>query len=1071
MKKCTNPNCNEELGQDIRVCPYCGQALDTGPDRIDDYHILEFVGETATGSLYRARQEDSGAEVMLRVYAGEMPFTEEQARRIDAELNAVNALSDDAMVRHVAFRQSEQGQWYRVSEWIETASWGDLESSRFFRNPHNRREQVDLLIRMATPLHLLHESGRVMPGFSFDDLLLIRRKDGAWSVKLDYKIGPILSATSLPARSARLERHPDIQTNRHWEKRSDIWTLGRLMLELLVGTDDFDDPCKLLDDIYHRFDPVVLHRKLSGLLRSMVEEDLSRRTSSMAVVLENLQAITDDDIAKWNRFSKDPLKQKKSAMILKRRIGFAASLITLLVISLFFYQRWQTQKETERLVAQKTGQVLELIQDHRLNVDTAVQKSLSQFMVSLEETLPENRMAALADQYRKSIALVLVAGHLEINGKKEISRFGTGTAFLVSSDGYLLTNRHVVLPWDEMTITREDQEYTLEELMEMVRNNGDTVRLVHDVYLWFDGDRAFRTLSTGDALEDIFVLSTAYHNHASAGQKQVQIMGITPEPTQMDRLVMALSRTPDHDDVAVLRVSSVPEGAVPIPLGRSGSRTPIRSGEPVFAMGFPYGHQTIQGNTAISRQTNGTVTRIFEHAIAFDADIHGGNSGGPVIDQQGFAVGIATAINLGLSSMGIALPIQQAHHLLDAIHAGEPQWTGMPFYAFLKDLDLARKAALSGDSQQAAQIMTSLLNRASHPELYLWAGILSADSGRLTPEAKALLRKSLAMNPDNAFIQYLFYRDDFLEGIPSEQRAFREALCALDWRNPYELMGFLVRILEEETDADHAVTMGDTPVDQAFLHWAAADMIKTKEHPGSPDHRRYLHTASRLAPPETHPGFLIHAEMHQPHMAASAGSQPSTAPPTAPGQIDLQSLMSQFQGAAVNKVPQGQSASPPAPEPGILFESAFKHTIKGEWTTALQAVDQYLATPRWENANTLGMGLLKCQLIALQQDNTLARAALQQFIGQTRDPWYRTLAEHLLKNRPAEEIQPKASTLEETLVLATALGLQSEALGNPEQAIRHYNDGLETGLMNWAELQLCLGRREALREGGQAMTD
>ena len=107
---------------------------------------------------------------------------------------------------------------------------------------------------------------------------------------------------------------------------------------------------------------------------------------------------------------------------------------------------------------------------------------------------------------------------------------------------------------------------------------------------------------------------------------------------------------------------------------------------PVITLGFPLGSRTQESTVKVS-VTSGHVRRVFENAIQIDSSIYRGNSGGPVIDQRGKVIGIASraAVDwaLGpipmatlLSDIGQVLPIAPAAAFLDEIRAGRPKWDG-----------------------------------------------------------------------------------------------------------------------------------------------------------------------------------------------------------------------------------------------------------------------------------------------------------------------------------------------------------------------------------------------------------
>ncbi|MFH1135513.1 MAG: trypsin-like peptidase domain-containing protein [Pseudomonadota bacterium] len=1068
MKKCPNPDCNLILGETIKVCPACGRGLEPAPVHIDDYDLVEIVRETSAGVLYRARPKNGESDVMLRLYPAETVWSNEEVQRIDQEFTAVSQLSRERVVQHIASSRAGDGRLLRVSEWIDGVAWGDLTASRFFRDPHKKKDWIDLFIQMAEALNVLHHGGRIMPHLSLDDLLLFKDGDGGWKIKLDYKLSPIPHVPDLsPANPTRLTRHPDLIAQRPLDHRSDIWTLGRLWVELLIGTDDFDDCRKVVDGIYHRFEPIVLHRKLSGLLRAMVDNDLDKRPLSLDKVIASLNAITAEDIAKWDKFAHDPTKKKKIGQTVRLYVAAAACVVAVLVVAIFLYQRWQTSVEMTRLAEETRRQaelsvsrMTEMIQGNEKYFDAAIADSLSKALVSLKGMLPEQKMTMLTEKYRRSTAFVLSVYYLEADGRKFPVAGGTGTAFLVSSDGYLLTNRHVVCPW-----LKDGQR--LQEAFEQANQKGVAIRLGYDLFVWFDGDQAFRVVagSGSDNIEDSYRLSSAYRSDGKNGKK-VEIMGVMPEPSDLAEASGGL-----RDDVAVLRVYPTPAGAVPVPLRKYENEKGPSKGASVFTLGFPYGRESIIGAAAVSRCTDGTISRVFENAISVNTDLHPGNSGGPVIDLDGFAVGIASSLFIAnantegaqaQSSMGFVLPIEKARPFLDDVRLGHPQWTGMPMYVFDAAIGKAREAALAGDQDEALRIMEELIASSAHPSLYFWAGILSAQGDDLTERGKKHLEKALSLDPGNNFTKFLLYRADFLTGAAPAERAFRSDLLGLDWRNPQELFSYLTRMLEGGAPVREDGFLGDGPEETAFINWTAACLEKARgAAPARIQRLRAAHAAdSNQGDPLT---FLIETEMLQ------AGIKPETdhQPPPDKKKDDEINLTELF----------GQSGAQEAkPEPEAtgskngtdLIGEAVDYAAKGLWREALDSSEQYLAKPNWESANMLGMGLLKCQCLYLAGDKQRAESSLREYIGRTNNPWYRRMAGCLLGELTEDELRPEfMASREKTLTLATALGLKAEADGAPEKAIEYYNDALDAGLADWLEFRLALGRREKIRSAKQ----
>jgi S1-C subfamily serine protease len=124
------------------------------------------------------------------------------------------------------------------------------------------------------------------------------------------------------------------------------------------------------------------------------------------------------------------------------------------------------------------------------------------------------------------------------------------------------------------------------------------------------------------------------------------------------------------NDVAVLKVD--PKGLDLKPL-RLGSAEAVQVGDPVLAIGNPYGLDRTLTTGVISakqRQIQSPNDFPIENVLQTDASINPGNSGGPLLDGQGRVIGINSQIATGGSGstgsvgIGFAMPIDQIKRIL-----------------------------------------------------------------------------------------------------------------------------------------------------------------------------------------------------------------------------------------------------------------------------------------------------------------------------------------------------------------------------------------------------------------------
>jgi S1-C subfamily serine protease len=119
-------------------------------------------------------------------------------------------------------------------------------------------------------------------------------------------------------------------------------------------------------------------------------------------------------------------------------------------------------------------------------------------------------------------------------------------------------------------------------------------------------------------------------------------------------------------DIALLKLaggSSVSD-YVPLALGDSAD---LQIGQLVIAIGNPLGFQysvTSGIVSSLGRSMRASTGRLIDNVIQSDAALNPGNSGGPMIDTSGHAVGVNTAIIMGAQNISFAVSINTAKYVV-----------------------------------------------------------------------------------------------------------------------------------------------------------------------------------------------------------------------------------------------------------------------------------------------------------------------------------------------------------------------------------------------------------------------
>ncbi len=116
-------------------------------------------------------------------------------------------------------------------------------------------------------------------------------------------------------------------------------------------------------------------------------------------------------------------------------------------------------------------------------------------------------------------------------------------------------------------------------------------------------------------------------------------------------------------DIALLKI----EAKKPLPVAPLGTSSTVQVGEWVAAFGNPYGHAHTMTKgiiSAVGREL-GEINKF--PFLQTDASINPGNSGGPLVNANGYVIGVNTAIDARAQGIGFAIPIDNVKTIVEQL--------------------------------------------------------------------------------------------------------------------------------------------------------------------------------------------------------------------------------------------------------------------------------------------------------------------------------------------------------------------------------------------------------------------
>ena len=276
-------------------------------DKIGRYKLLQQIGEGGCGIVYMAEQEEPvRRRVALKVIKLGMD-TKNVIARFEAERQALALMDHPNIARVFDAGATETGRPYFVMELVR----GFKITEYCDQNHLSARERLDLFIQVCRAIQHAHQKGVIHRDLKPSNIL-VTVNDGAPVPKvIDFGIakatqGRLTDQTVYTAfeqfigTPAYMSPEQAAMTSLDIDTRSDIYSLGVLLYELLTGKTPFDQKVLLaagLDEMrrtIREIEPVKPSTRLTQELNAKTES--GKRKAEMKSAIGNRQSAIPSDL-------------------------------------------------------------------------------------------------------------------------------------------------------------------------------------------------------------------------------------------------------------------------------------------------------------------------------------------------------------------------------------------------------------------------------------------------------------------------------------------------------------------------------------------------------------------------------------------------------------------------------------------------------------------------------------------------------------------------------------------------------------------------------------------------------
>lgn len=332
----------------------------------DRYEFVDFLGEGGMGSVYKAKDKRLDRYVALKFL-----------RSIDADLMSrfaqeaqAQARVDNKYICKVYEVGEVEGHEYIAMQYIDGPSLKDGKEKLTIA------QKIKIIQQVSEGLHAAHRIGLIHRDIKPANIMLEQAEDGSWvPYVMDFGLARDVESQGntvtgmIMGTPAYMSPEQALGLNRQMDRRSDIYSIGATLYELLADTTPFTGTTGIELILRVAVEDAPSIRKvnpnispdLETIISKCLDREVSRRYDSAKALAEDLQRYLDGEPIKARRASLSYILSKKAKKHKVAATTIAIAFTITIILSGMGLRAWWNSAEQAR-IAQKFGQQVEKIE-------------------------------------------------------------------------------------------------------------------------------------------------------------------------------------------------------------------------------------------------------------------------------------------------------------------------------------------------------------------------------------------------------------------------------------------------------------------------------------------------------------------------------------------------------------------------------------------------------------------------------------------------------------------------------------------------------------------------------------